>query len=150
MASLTLTWTPHHHGWAFVNIADGHGEAEVFASYVTDAPGQLLSAITRLLRGDEDAGAEFEGEPQVYRWFFHRDGSDVGIRLVEVKDRRTPDGSGTVLWSGRHAVSALARVAVRAFDQVVHELGEEGYASRWGRPFPRSELEALRAGMRAH
>ncbi|MFB7290973.1 hypothetical protein [Actinacidiphila glaucinigra] len=150
MASLAITWTLRHHGWAFIRVADDHGESEVFASYVTDGPEQFLHAIARLVGGDEDARAEFEGEPQVYRWFFHRDGSDVDIRLVEAKDLRAPDSSGTVLWSGRHDATALARAAVRAFDQVAHELGEEGYASQWGRPFPRAELEAVRTGMRTH
>ncbi|MEU1617229.1 hypothetical protein ABZ479_07950 [Streptomyces sp. NPDC005722] len=148
MASLTITWTMRNHGWAVIKVADDHAETEVCASYVTDGPEQFLYAIARLVDGDEDTRAEFEGEPQVYRWFFHRDGSDVDIRLVEAKDLRAPDSSGTVLWSGRHDATALARAAVRAFDQVAHELGEEGYASHWGRPFPRTELEALRAGMR--
>ncbi|MFH9547696.1 hypothetical protein [Streptomyces sp. NPDC017435] len=120
------------------------------ASYVTDGPEQFLNAIARLVLGDEDARAEFEGEPQVYRWLFHRDGCDVDIRLVRLDDRRAPDGPGVVLWSARHTVTALTRSAVRAFDRISHELGEESYESQWGRPFPQTELEALRAAMRTH
>ncbi|MGW4027476.1 hypothetical protein ACWEEL_40055, partial [Streptomyces sp. NPDC005009] len=73
MSSLTIAWTPHHHGWAFVEVADDHGEAEAIASYLTDAPEQFLYAVARLVLGDEDTRAELEGEPRVYRWFFHRD-----------------------------------------------------------------------------
>jgi hypothetical protein len=91
-----------------------------------------------------------EGEPQVYRWFFHRDGPDVDIRLVRADDEQAPDSSGVVLWSARHTVTALARSAVRAFDRITHELDEESYEAQWGRPFPRTELEALRTAMRAH
>ncbi|MFF3352998.1 hypothetical protein ACFYWN_10180 [Streptomyces sp. NPDC002917] len=148
MASLTITWTLRYHGWAFVKVADDQGESEVIASDITDGPEQFLYAICRLVGGDADTRAEFEGEPQAYRWFFHRDGSDVDIRLVMADDRDAPDSSGTLLWSGRHAITALARSAVRAFDQVAHELGEEGYAAQWGRGFPRTGLEALRTAMR--
>ncbi|GHG22805.1 hypothetical protein GCM10018777_41740 [Streptomyces albogriseolus] len=42
MSSLTITWTPNHHGWASVEVADDHGEAQAIASYTTDAPEQFL------------------------------------------------------------------------------------------------------------
>ncbi|MET8448690.1 hypothetical protein [Streptomyces sp. NPDC005209] len=126
------------------------GEAEAIAPYITDGPEQFLYAIAQLVLGDEETRAELEGEPQVYRWLFRRDGSEVNIRLVMADDDRAPDSAGAVLWSGRHTIAALARSAVRVFDQVTHELGEESYAAQWGRPFPRTELEALRTAMRAH
>ena len=150
MRSLAITWALHSHGWAHVKVADDQAEAEVIASYVTDGPEQFLYAVARLVLGDEDTRAELEGEPQVYRWFLHRDGPEVDIRLIRADDDRMPDSSGALLWSGRHTVTALARSAVRAFDRIVHELGEESYEDQWGRPFPRTELEALRIAMRTH
>lgn len=150
MRSLAITWTLESHGWASVKVADDQGEAEAFAGYVTDGPEQFLCAVARLVLGDGDARAELEGEPQVYRWFFRRDVSEVDIRLVVADDYQAPDSSGTVLWSSRHTITALARSAVRAFDRVLHELGEESYAAQWGRAFPRIELEVLRTAMRAH
>ncbi|MFF7868886.1 hypothetical protein ACFZCT_20835 [Streptomyces qaidamensis] len=150
MSSLAITWTLGSHGWANVKVADEHGEAEALASYITDAPEEFLYAVARLVLGDEDTRAEFEGEPRVYRWFFHRDGSDVDARLVRADDAQAPDSAGVVLWSGRHTVTALARSAVRAFDRIDYKQGVEAYESQWGRPFPRTELEALRTAMRSH
>ncbi|MEE1835429.1 hypothetical protein [Streptomyces sp. SP17KL33] len=149
MTSLAITWTLGSHGWAVVKVADDHGEAEAIASYLTDAPEEFLHAVARLVLGDDEARAELEGEPQVYRWFFHRDGSTVDVRLVLADDAQAPDSSGAVLWCGRHTVTALARSALRAFDRIDHEQGEEAYEAQWGRPFPRTELEALRSAMRA-
>ncbi|MFG2758072.1 hypothetical protein [Streptomyces wuyuanensis] len=149
MRSLMITWTLHSHGWALVKVGDDQGEAEVIASYITDGPEQFLS-VARLVLGDEDTRAELEGEPRVHRWFFHRDGSWVDVHLVRADDNRVPDSSGTVLWSGRHTIAALARSAVRAFDRIDHELGEEAHEAQWGRPFPRTEREALRTAMRRH
>ncbi|MDV9172331.1 hypothetical protein R6V09_19775 [Streptomyces sp. W16] len=147
MSPLTITWTLRHHGWAFCTVTDDQSEAEVFASYVTDGPEQFLRAVTRLMLMDKEARAEFEGEPQVYRWLFRREGTDADIRLLRANNSQTPDNSGVVLWSSRQTITALRRAALRAFDQVTHDLGEEGYASQWGRPFPRAELEALRAAL---
>ncbi|MGW1669557.1 hypothetical protein [Streptomyces sp. NPDC002324] len=150
MSSLAITWALGSRGWASVKVVDDHGEAEVIASYITGAPEEFLYAVARIVLGDEDTRVELEGEPQVYRWFFHRDGSAVDVRLVRADDAQAPDSSGVVLWSGRHTVMALARSAVRAFDRIDYEQGEDAYESQWGRPFPRTELEALRTAMRSH
>ena len=150
MTSLGITWTLLSHGWASVKVADDHGQGEAIVSYITDGPEQFLYAIARLVIGDGVTRVELGGEPQVYRWLFHRDGSEVDVRLILADDDRAPDDSAKVLWSGRHTVTALARSAVRAFDRIDHEQGEESYESHWGRPFPRTELEALRTAMRAH
>ncbi|CAM5707723.1 hypothetical protein [Streptomyces coeruleorubidus] len=150
MSSLAITWTLGSHGWAVVEVADDHGEAEAVASYLTDAPEQFLYAVARLIHGDEETRAELEAEPQVYRWFFGGDGSVVDIRLVLADGVQAPDSTGAVVWSGRHTITALARSAVRAFDRIDHEQGEEAYESQWGRPFPRTELEALRTALRSH
>ncbi|MEU3460582.1 hypothetical protein ABZ721_11580 [Streptomyces sp. NPDC006733] len=117
MSSPTITWALDGRGWAAVRVADDRGEAEAVASYVTDGPEQFLYAIARLVLGTEETRAELEAEPQVYRWFFRRDGSDVDTRLVVADSRRVPDGSGVVLWSGRPTIAAPARSAVRAFDR---------------------------------
>ncbi|MFC8512813.1 hypothetical protein [Streptomyces sp. NPDC057257] len=149
MSQLTITWTLHHHGWALCKVADHSGEAEALASYVTSGPEQFLQAVARIALTDTEARAEFEGEPEVYRWLFRREGTDVEIDLLRANTSRTPDSSAAVLWSSRHAITSVVRAALRAFDKVAHELGEDGYASQWGRPFPRTELEALRAALHA-
>ncbi|MFD3308936.1 hypothetical protein [Streptomyces sp. NPDC058694] len=150
MSSLSITWTLGSHGWAVVKVADGGGEAEAIASHITEAPEQFLYAVARLVLGEKETRAELEGEPQVYRWFFRRNGSVVDVRLVLADDAQAPEGSGAVLWSGRHTVTALARSAVRAFDRLDYGQGEEAYESQWGRPFPRLELEVLRTAMRSY
>ena len=132
-----MTWTLIHHGWAVCAITDGDSAVETVASYVTDSPEQLLIAVARLLLGEGQAEAEFEAEPTVFRWTFRRDGSSVAGQVDDV------------LWRGRRPLAAFARVVIRAFDDVAHEHGDDGYLAMWGRPFPRTELEALRRAWRA-
>jgi hypothetical protein len=122
-----------------------HGQAEAIASDITGGPEYLLRAVTALARGAATARAEFEAEPTVFRWFFQRDGADVEIRLVEAPDRDSPDNAGTVIWSGRHSIDALAQAILDGFHQSVSELGEDNYRAQWGRAFPRGDVEALRA-----
>lgn len=131
-ADVRLVWTLGHHGWAFCSVTDDHTSAEAVASYVTDGPEQLLRAV----------------EPTVYRWFFHRDGTMVTIRLVEAADSKAPEQAGTPIWRSRQPTTTLARAVIRAFDTVAHDLGEVGYQTQWGRPFPRHELEVLRSASR--
>ncbi|ELP69057.1 hypothetical protein ACKI1I_28365 [Streptomyces turgidiscabies] len=40
-------------------------------------------------------------------------------------------------------------LVIRCFDGVAWTYGESGYRDKWGRPFPRTELEALRCLWRA-
>jgi hypothetical protein len=138
---MRLTWSVQEHGWAICSVADDHTEAEVTASYIGDAPEQLLRAVAGVARYDTTTQAEFEAEPTVYQWFFHREADTVTIRLVEVP-------GNTVLWRSRQPVKTLARTVVRAFDTVAHTLGEPDYETRWRRPFPRHELEALRRALK--
>jgi len=144
MPNVRLTWTLRHHGWAFCSVTDGHTSAEAFASYVTDGPEQLLRAVARVVLHETRTQAEFEAEPTVYRWFFHRRDNTVAIHLVEAADWKTPEHAGSLLWRSDQPATTLARTVLRAFDNVVDDLGEIGYQTEWGRPFPRHELEALR------
>ncbi|GGU76302.1 hypothetical protein GCM10010178_79460 [Lentzea flava] len=135
-----MTWTVRA-GWADVEVADHRGEALITASYISPAPEDLLGAVTRLLRGEPEARVRFEAEPAVYRWDFERDGDSACVRLVEQPS--------TEIWSTRQPLGALARVVVRCFDSVADRQGEDGYHREWRRPFPRAELEGLRAAWRA-
>jgi hypothetical protein len=148
MAGLTFTWTLRYQGWAFCTVADDHGQAEVIASDITGGPEYLLHAVTSLAQGAASARAEFEAEPTAFRWFFRRDGSDAETRLVRAADSSSPDSEGSVIWSGRHSIDALARAILDGFDQAVSELGEDNYRVQWGRPFPREHVEALRGAWR--
>ncbi|HEX7302338.1 hypothetical protein [Lentzea sp.] len=143
MADLSMTWTVHA-GFATVRVGDSDGSAEALASYVSPAPEDFLGAVARLLRGSATAEVRFEAKPAVYRWHFTRDGSHVRVRLAEFPDGRRP---GTEVWSTRQPLDVVARVVVRRFDAAARR-GEDTYEREWRRPFPRFELEGLRAAWR--
>ncbi|WP_409464826.1 hypothetical protein [Amycolatopsis sp. GA6-003] len=131
-------------------MTDEQTTAEAVASYVTGGPEQLLEAITRITLFETDAQTEFEAEPDVFRWFFHRHPNAVAIRLAHAVDSTAPQHAGTVIWHSEQPKATLAKAALRAFDALVADLGEVGYEAQWGRPFPRHELEAFRAAWRTN
>ena len=55
MAQLRLTWALSGSGWADCVVSDDQAEAEVTASYITAAPEDLLTAVTRLIRGEGES-----------------------------------------------------------------------------------------------
>jgi hypothetical protein len=148
MPGVRVMWTLRDHGWAFCSVSDDHTSAEAVVSYVTDGPEQLLRAVARIVLYETDTQAEFEAEPTVYRWFFHRHGNTIDVRLVEAADTRTAEHAGDLTWHSRQSITTLARAVIRAFDTVAADVGEIDYQTQWGRPFPRHELEGLRAAWR--
>ncbi|WP_371657519.1 hypothetical protein [Streptomyces sp. NBC_00280] len=146
---LRITWTLVAHGWADCVVEDHRAKAELIASYISDAPEEFLTAVARLVAGETETRAQFEAEPTAYRWIFHRDGEDIRIRVLELRDGSDHDNNGTRIWSSRLDIDVLARTVIRCFDGVACAYGETGYHDKWGRRFPRTELDALRRLWRA-
>ena len=150
MADLRLAWVLSGRGWADCLISDHQAEVEVAASYITAAPEDLLTAVTRLVVGETECRAQFESEPTAFRWIFYREGTHVWIRLLELARGSDHDNTGTEIWSTQQNIDVVARAVIRCFDEVVREYGESAYRGKWGEHFPRTELEALRTAWRDH
>ncbi|MFI1439130.1 hypothetical protein [Streptomyces fructofermentans] len=149
MTRTTFIWTPGWAGSADCTINDGRSEGRAHASYISNAPEDLLNAVTRVVLGARMVKAQFEGDPGAHRWVFHRYGDFVDIDLLLLEDGRRPDSEGQVIWeSRRQGVDAIARAVIDGFDRVAQDLGEEAYRMRWLSPFPRTDLEDLRTAWR--
>jgi hypothetical protein len=148
VAGMSFTWTLKGHGWADCTVADGQAQAQATASYISAAPEELLTAVTRLIAGEKETRAELEAEPAVFRWIFYREGDDVWIRLLQLADPSKHDNAGTEIWSSWQTTDSLSRAIIEGFDEVVSKYGESGYHAKWGSPFPRTELQALRSARR--
>jgi hypothetical protein len=46
---MSITWTLTGRGWAACLVRDDHTDAEVTASYITQAPDDLLEAVTSVV-----------------------------------------------------------------------------------------------------
>ncbi|MGJ5875859.1 NUDIX domain-containing protein [Streptomyces griseiscabiei] len=146
---MRITWVLGTHGWADCALEDQHAKVELTASHITSAPEEFLTAVARLLAGAAESRVQFEAEPTAYRWIFYREGDDIWIRVLELRDGSDHDNRGTEIWSSQLGINALARAVIRCFDEVAQTYGESGYRGKWGEHFPRAELEALRRLWRA-
>ena len=142
---MRITWTLTGVGWAEVRVGDERCETIVTASYLSGAPQDLLTAVTRIAAGSAEARTQFEAEPTAFRWIFTRDGDQVCIRVLELPDGDLQDSGGTEILSITQHVDTVVRAAVRCFDAVFSAYGEDGYELSWKSPFPRAELERLRS-----
>jgi len=149
-SGIRITWTLGAHGWADCILEDHRTTTELTASRITSAPEDFLTAVTRVVAGETETRVQFEAEPTAYRWIFHREGEDVRSRVLELRDGSDHDNRGTEIWSSRSGVDRFARAVIRCFDEVAQTYGESGYRGKWGEPFPRTELEALRRHWRTH
>ncbi|MGW3744188.1 hypothetical protein ACWD62_27220 [Streptomyces sp. NPDC005146] len=149
-ADVHMTWTLDGHGWADCTIEDHQAKAELTASYITSAPEDLLTAVTRVVSGETETRAQFEAEPTAYRWIFYRQADETWIRLLELRHGSDHDNKGTEIWTSQLHIDTLARTVIRCFDEVAQTYGESGYRGKWGEHFPRAELEALRRLWHVH
>ncbi len=117
MAGMSFTWILSGTGWADCVVADDQAQAEITASYISAAPEELLTAVTRLVLGETETRAQFEAEPTAFRWIFHRGDTDVWIQLLQLPDGSRHDTAGTEIWSSWQTPHTLARAIVRGFDE---------------------------------
>jgi hypothetical protein len=135
-------------GWATARLADGRSSAEVTASYLSDALGNLLAAVVALLDGAAEARCSWDQEPGENRWVFERRGSDVHLRILGFRGRRKPgpDQAGTLLFETTEPLPAMARAIADGAEAVVAEYGEQGYLDHWLlHPFPTAQLATIHA-----
>ncbi|UFQ16562.1 MULTISPECIES: hypothetical protein [Streptomyces] len=149
-SDMRITWTLAGSGWADCTLEDRLAKAELTASYITSAPEELLTAVARLVASETETRVQFEAEPTAYRWIFYREGEDIWIRVLELRDGSDHDNRGAEIWSSQLGIDQLARTVIRCFDKVAQTYGESGYRGKWGEHFPRTELEVLRRLWHTH
>jgi hypothetical protein len=85
-------------GWAECTIAIDEQHATMSASYLSDAFGDLLGAVIRMVEGQPEATASFAEEPGQYRWrFFRKEPDRLRIRILDFPQLwgNHPDERGT-------------------------------------------------------
>lgn len=145
MAGLSLNWELPGAGWARCAVSSGEQQVVLVASYLTEAPEDLLEAVLAMELGTSDARCQFDAEPDAYRWIFRRTGSRVNVEIKHMPDGWMPDEAGRTVWHSRHRVAELSAAVLVGFDRVLADLGTDGYRRIWRSPFPWRELEALRS-----
>lgn len=149
MAELSLRWVLRGEDRAVCVLGGGGDDGvRIPVSRLTSAPEDLLAALTALVTGELSSTVRWRSESFLHHWHFARSGALVNISVRRLPDGTDTDDQGAEIWSTEHPVRAFARAVIRAFDHVLRTYGRVGYRQQWGAPFPRNELESLRASCR--
>jgi hypothetical protein len=135
-------------GWAEATTSDGHTEVVITASYLTDALGDLLHAVWRVVEGDAEARCSWEDEPGEARWILIREEQSAWLRILQFSDAypSPPDESGVVVFETRSDLKTLARGIALGASRSLDEYGEAGYRRRWvNAPFPTATLRLIQS-----
>jgi hypothetical protein len=133
-------------GWAEASISDGMATATITASYLEDALGVLLKALSSLLDGAPEAQCSWEEEPGEYRWVFENSETDVHLRILSFPDihPHKPDHQGVVVFETRQPLRGIAESIADGAEAVLDRYGEEDYLRLWvDSPFPTGQLEKV-------
>ena len=148
----SVTYTLTGKGWSKCFAQIGEHSADVTASYLDDALGDLLRAIVGLMKDVEDTTASFAEEPGEYRWRFRRVAPDkVNIRILQFGELwgYKPDEEGEILLDVTCRLRTFAGAVLSASQRVLEEHGLEGYKAEWvAHDFPldlQQELKSLLA-----
>jgi hypothetical protein len=97
-------------GWARAGLAQSE-EAELPASYLSDALGEVLLAVAELHEGENAAIASWAQERGEYRWLFSRTDGEVSLQVLALRDScpRLADAEGSIVFSATCPLDEMAR-----------------------------------------
>ena len=133
------------HGWADATISDGVTEAQLTASYLSDALRDLVEAVVSLMQGADRAMCLWLGEPWEHHWILERQGDDVGVTIVwfDYPCSQSLNERGKVIFSTRCGLRKFAMILLNQLWQLLKDWGIDGYRTRWGHAFPMVEYRTL-------
>jgi hypothetical protein len=136
-------------GWSECHLSIGEARCEVTASYLSDALGELASAVEDVLRWPGvDARAVFMEEPGQYRWRFLGAGPRrVRVKIIEFPDWKDMDDSaGKVIFDAECDRWLLGESVAKELRRLLTVHGLRRYREQWvNSDFPIHRLEAIEA-----
>jgi hypothetical protein len=133
-------------GWSECRLAIGDLSCEVTASYLSDALGDLASAVENCLRGHTVARVSFVEEPGEYRWVFSA--ATIGrlrVRIVEFPEwSKRSDAAGKIIFDAECDRRELGQAVAEDMRRLLDARGAAGYRELWAHgDFPMERLVPL-------
>jgi hypothetical protein len=144
---LTLWIDLPEHGCLTARIAAEGRALSMMASYLSNAPADLLEGVIALVSGFERATVSWQEEPGEYRWRLTRSGDRVQVAILWFGRNfsRRLDAAGETLFEAECGLRRLATQVKGPMHRLLNALGPEEYARRWRHPFPMAAFERLSA-----
>lgn len=134
-------------GWSECVVETKDGRAELSASYLSDALGNLVLSAVSVASGFRTVEFGFDEEPGEYRWCIDSvDNNTVRLRIFEFEELwgNKPIESGRLMLEVKATPLGYAKTVRACAEAVLQEHGLTGYAERWSEhEFPAQALELL-------
>lgn len=144
---LCISYTLAGTGWSKCVVEANDSRAELSASYLSDALGNLVLSAIAVASGFHTAEFGFDEEPGEYRWsLIAVDNNTIRLRLFEFEELwgNKPTASGRLHLETTLTPLAYAKAVHACAAAVQKEHGVAGYAEKWAEhPFPAHLLELL-------
>jgi hypothetical protein len=139
-------------GWAECDVCIDDAHITATASYLSDALGDLIRAVSNILDCAQESSFSFVEEPGEYRWHLTRKGDDRISVAIEWFDDwpETYSSPGKVLFARDCRLRTFAGAVYDACKQLLEQIGTEGYREKWiNNDFPLDQFERLKKLLRA-
>lgn len=128
----------------------GWKAADLSASYLSDALGDLVTATVALPRALSTVRVSWAEEPGEYRWLLERTEEQVSIRILwfDTSPGRADDAAGRCLLDASCVVTEFQRAVAEAAHALLARWGASGYRDQWvEHDFPTDALARLDASL---
>ncbi len=133
-------------GWSEATIAKGDQTVTLYASYLSDAIGDLTEALVAILRSADRMTVAWADEPGEYRWILEKEASRLQIKILRFEETfsRRRDEAGELVFESECELSRFAAQLRGQLRQILNELGADGYKAQWvNHDFPMSAYQQL-------
>ncbi|MDQ2853044.1 MAG: hypothetical protein M3Y49_20355 [Actinomycetota bacterium] len=135
-------------GWAQGVVSDGSASVTLTASYLSDALGDLLDAVTELLSGATEVRCSWWQEPGESRWIFRESRGASSLQVLQFEETwpdLLPDFKGDVVFEASCTALQMVTAIVDASQAVLDEHGVDAYLRNWVmHAFPFEQLATAR------
>ena len=141
-------------GWAYAELSDRGRRVTVQASYLSDALGDLLSALVELTEGGRTATCLWAEEPAVVRWTFTARYDGILCSMRRFPDEKAaatppPHRYGTVIFTTTRPLPHLVAAVTDEVAGLRDRYCDDEYERRWqAASFPSRRLDQLQEWLR--
>ena len=137
------------HGYMEATLTHDEDVISAEASYLSDAPSDLIHTVRSLLEGRNEAMCRWQDEPGEFRWLFHREDDRLFIALLWFEENfsKKRDEDGEVLFADEDDLHCFAGRVLSAFHALSMNCSPADYEAQWGYPFPQRALRRLQEAL---
>lgn len=139
-------------GWMEATLIDENNNAKIIsASYLSDAPYDLIMALALICEGVNDTQCLWNNEPGGYQWVFSRLNNNLELKIIQSEHafKNPSTDKDHIIFSGHENLGKFAHKVLREFNIIKTYYSTDGYENLWKHKFPLQALSRLSNGAKS-